>query len=730
MKAADDFAGIRNGTLDADSTVFAGMLPPAQMRTSGFWANLQAKIVGSSVEPDKNNWRWIVDFNGYCAGSLISSEVAVTTAMCCLMQRSNYAFIGGFSKRKSGLRRAVAERQIHPDFDQSLVRNDICLVRFAAPVPFGPNIQPVCLPPSSLNIKQGTLLHIAGWGSQSVSSGLSQRLRSATLPTIPFQACFNQYKPLGLDLEAKSHVCAMKNGGGVGPCRGDWGAPAIFNDESGNNPTLYAMVSFGRGCALDKYASIYVNIASYVDWIDETAQKMQGTVWPTVAPATTTTTTTTTTIVSTPAYEGYLEESDMVKCAAGWDQAYGASGGLGGSRFRLEPTKSDPYKLYGGDYDWNDDYEEWDTTDHLQFMQQQQAQLTSQGRGLGRISGGKQVQNQATWPFAIRMEVGGRVACGATLIGKRWALTAAHCCVPGILNRAELFIGNQQRTAAGMVQYPGYNEANYNHNICVFKLDADVQYNDRTQPACLSDNMNIDEMEMEPTYIAGFGEGKEGDKALREAIMRVVGDEECKKEVAPDMIKKGMFCATGYYPSQNVNTCAGHAGGPHVRLIDGQPKLTGLISWGNGCAIEQKYSLYTSISHYNDFIKYAVNQLETGTSVPYVPGVAYPDSKTLKLSVATYSCTAPLDSFASDFPATIPAEQDWPWLINIHHQCFGVLVGASQVLTSQRCCPGRMKGKYVYSNTRRRMIFNHAIHQDLCLIQLNVGMWFNFQYDQ
>ena len=340
MKAADDFAAVKNGTLDAGSTDFAGILPPVEMRTSNFWAQLQEKIVGSSVEPDKNNWRWIVDFNGYCVGSLISSEVVVTTAMCCLMQRSNYAFIGGFSKRKSGLRRVVLERKVHPDFDQSLVRNDICLVRLGAPVPFGPNIQPICLPPSNLKVAQGTMLHIAGWGSQSVSSGLSKTLRSAALPTIPFQACFNQYKQLGLELEQKSHVCAMKNGGGVGPCRGDWGAPAVYNDESGTHPTLYAMVSFGRGCALNSYASIYVNIASYVDWIDATAQEMQGTVWPTVVPTTTTTTTTTTTMVSTPAYDGYLEESNLVKCAADWDQSYESSRGLSGSRFRFESAQS------------------------------------------------------------------------------------------------------------------------------------------------------------------------------------------------------------------------------------------------------------------------------------------------------------------------------------------------------------------------------------------------------
>ena len=734
IKTTSDFRDLANGKVDPESTTIAGILPPLSLRTASFWEQLAGKIVGSSVEPDENNWRWIVDFNGNCVGSLISSQTVLTTAICCLMQKSNYVYVGGFSTRKTGMRRTINERRVHPNFDQSKLRNDVCLVHLKQPVPFGPNIQPICLPSATDTLEKGAMLYLAGWGSTSIKGGLSKELRSAKIPVIPFAACEAQYGKLGLQLKEKSHICAMKNGGGVGPCRGDWGAPAVYLGDA-SNPTLFGMVSFGRGCAGNEYASVYTNIRSYVDWIDETAEALQGTTWPTQPPSTTTTTTTTTTATTTttipttttPAYLGYLTGT-VNSCKPSWDDEYENTRTVG--RWRTEDVitinKHDPYGLYDDVYpEWTDDYADWNEENFANFYDQQGSELdlsvTDDNGGLGRIKGGKNVDNAATWPFAIRISIEDKpVVCGAVLIGKRWALTAGHCCVSGVLNQATLHVGEQVRFVAGMVRYPSYNENNYNHNICVIKLDADVAYDDETHPVCLSDDVNTAQLEEAETYIAGFGDGNSGEQ-LREAVMRVVSKTECESEISSNFIKSSMFCATGFFESQNVDTCQGHAGGPHVRIVDGEPVLTGVISWGNGCVKQSRYSIYTSVAEYIDFIKFAVNQLETGSDVDYVPGITYPDKTTLQMAVTTYTCPKPLDSFVDNSYSPIPAEHAWPWLVNIHHQCFGVLVGASQVLTASSCCTGQIKGKFAFNNGRRRMIFDWRNNKDLCLIQLNTA---------
>ena len=59
----------------------------------------------------------------------------------------------------------------------------------------------------------------------------------------------------------------MASGGGVGPCRGDWGAPAVVIRD--NQPILVGMVSFGRGCGLNDFGSVYVNVKSFTSWILE-----------------------------------------------------------------------------------------------------------------------------------------------------------------------------------------------------------------------------------------------------------------------------------------------------------------------------------------------------------------------------------------------------------------------------------------------------------------------------
>lgn len=65
-----------------------------------------------------------------------------------------------------------------------------------------------------------------------------------------------------------------------------------------------------------------------------------------------------------------------------------------------------------------------------------------------------------------------------------------------------------------------------------------------------------------------------------------------------------MICA-GYINMGGIDACQGDSGGPFV--CNGL--LTGIISWGEGCALADKPGVYTNVSAFNDWIVKANSSL-------------------------------------------------------------------------------------------------------------------------
>jgi len=100
-----------------------------------------------------------------------------------------------------------------------------------------------------------------------------------------------------------------------------------------------------------------------------------------------------------------------------------------------------------------------------------------------------------------------------------------------------------------------------------------------------------------------------------------------------------VMCAAG----DDTDTCQGDSGGPLIRMVGDKAMITGLTSWGFGCALPGLPGVYTSTAHYRNWI--------SNTIAWRVGGVgASPTSTSLSTSTTTIDL-GHLDIPVEDAPA-------------------------------------------------------------------------------
>ena len=92
--------------------------------------------------------------------------------------------------------------------------------------------------------------------------------------------------------------------------------------------------------------------------------------------------------------------------------------------------------------------------------------------------------------------------------------------------------------------------------------------------------------------ILGWGttEGTRSNAHLQVATVPLISLEDCS-EMNGLRLKKDNICAG--YVEGGIDACQGDSGGPLVCLVEGRWQITGVVSWGIGCAdarIVSKYS--------------------------------------------------------------------------------------------------------------------------------------------
>ncbi|XP_036126965.1 coagulation factor IX isoform X2 [Molossus molossus] len=230
-----------------------------------------------------------------------------------------------------------------------------------------------------------------------------------------------------------------------------------------------------------------------------------------------------------------------------------------------------------------------------------------------RVVGGKNAKpGQFPWQVLLNGKID--AFCGGSIINEKWVVTAAHCIEPGIKitviagehNTEKEEHTEQKRNVIRAIPHHSYNATinKYSHDIALLELDTPLTLNSYVTPICIADReyTNIF-LKFGSGYVSGWGRvfnrGRSA-SILQYLKVPLVDRATCLRSTK-FTIYNNMFCA-GFHEG-GKDSCQGDSGGPHVTEVEGISFLTGIISWGEECAVKGKYGIYTKVSWYVNWIK-------------------------------------------------------------------------------------------------------------------------------
>ncbi|XP_076839311.1 coagulation factor VII isoform X2 [Brachyhypopomus gauderio] len=218
-------------------------------------------------------------------------------------------------------------------------------------------------------------------------------------------------------------------------------------------------------------------------------------------------------------------------------------------------------------------------------------------------------------PWQALLEYEGLYKCGAIIVDYQWILTAAHCVwqqdpshlqvTVGEHNRGVKEASEQIRKVSKVFIHPQYNHTTSDNDLALLRLRRNISMSPYAIPICLPPARGTFDRTLKAVHsstVSGWGRLSQSgppSTLLQRLEVPSVPLDICRAHSGL-RVTDNMLCAG--YREGGRDACQGDSGGPLVTKYNTTWFLTGVVSWGKGCARSDMYGIYTRVSIFVEWI--------------------------------------------------------------------------------------------------------------------------------
>ncbi|WJG08710.1 trypsin-like serine protease [Aliiglaciecola sp. LCG003] len=247
--------------------------------------------------------------------------------------------------------------------------------------------------------------------------------------------------------------------------------------------------------------------------------------------------------------------------------------------------------------------------------------------GVSQLSGEALIQlSSPSASISVQLAGGStqNASCGATFLGDKWVLTAAHCVDSPFADQLRVNVGEYDLsngaddavTIKRIYTHPNYDENTFDSDVALIELTRSVD-----APAIqLADAQTTIQFANNNTVAKSIGwggriayapdEGPTGDfpDILQEVELPILSNNQCRQAFSQSQnisasatgITDNMICAAVDLGGRSA--CQGDSGGPLFVESNSGPLQVGITSWGIGCAASGYPGVYARVGELLGFI--------------------------------------------------------------------------------------------------------------------------------